>query len=173
VGRAVVGHALAHDHARIVDCLGDGQNLEITAGQIRDAIQVRHLAVCKKEGVHRSIFDRGKPDDQSRGVDAERAALVPAEGAEVGRVFVRPLEGVISGGLGNVGGADDVGSVVAVGRAPGAGQGAEVLQLAIFIKECVKGTVRDQRGTDDVAGGIHAVGGAGGAAKGAEIGDVK
>ena len=171
--RPVIRDAFADDYAGIVDRLGDGEQAKIASVEIRERVQVRHLAVRKKKRMHRSIFGRGKADNQSRSVDSESAALVATERAEIGGVFVGALKSVISRGFGDVRSPNQIRRIICIRRTPRATEGPEILHFSIFIKEGVHRSVRDQGGTHDVSGGVDAIGGAGRAAKRTEIRDVE
>lgn len=173
VGRAVIRDAFAHDYTGIVDGLGDGEHAEIAPRKISDGVEIGHFSVGKKEGMHAAVFHRREPDDQSRRIDAERAALVSAQGPKISRYFVGTLESMISSGLGDIRRADDIRRVVPIGRAAGAAERPEVLHFAILKQKGVKRTVRRQRRANDVTVLVDPVGRAGRPAKRAEVGDVE
>ncbi len=173
VRRPVIRNALTDDHARIVERLRHGQKAKIAPVEIGERVQIGHLAVRKKKGMHGSIFYRGKSDDESRSVDRESATLITAERAEIGGIFVSALESVIRRGLSNIGSAHEIRRIICVRCAPRAAEGAEILHFPILIEKGVDRSVRDQGGTHDVSGGVDPISCAGRAPKRAEIGNVE
>jgi hypothetical protein len=72
----IAGDAFAHDDAAIVDGLGDGEKVEPGRSEIAHGVEIEHLAVDPKKCVDGAICDGREPDDHSRRVGPERAALI-------------------------------------------------------------------------------------------------
>ena len=97
--------------------------------------------------------------------------MISSQGSEIDPRFIGAQERVVSVCLRNIGRADNVCGVVAVGGAARATERSEVLHLAILINKGVKRTITGQSGTDHVPGCIDAVRRARRAAECSEIGD--
>ena len=165
----VRGDAFAHDHAGVVDRLGDGEKIE--TAHVAHRVEIEHLAADGNERVHGAVRDGRESDDHSRRVDPERAALISSQRSEIDPRFIGAQECVVSVRLRNIGRADDVRGVVAVRGAARAAERSEILHLAVLVNKSVERAVAGQSGTDDVPGRVNAVGGAGAAAECSEIGD--
>jgi hypothetical protein len=172
VGSTIVGDPLSHDHARIIDSLCHGEHGEVASRQIRNRVEIDHFAIRKEKGVNRTVRNRGKAHDESGRVNAEGAALVPPQRAEISRYFIRAPKGMISRCLGNIGRTDDVRGVVRGGRAAGTGERAQILHLAVLEKKGMNRAIRDKRRTDDMAVGVDVVRGTCRASERSEVGNV-
>lgn len=157
--------AIANDETRIVNRLGNSEDLDVTAGKIADAIKIDHLAIVKEEGVDRAIIGRGKSNDLTGRVGPKRATLRAAKRPEIAHRAVGITKRVIRICSLGVGCASDTFGVVRVARAPDAAERAEIVHRAIRVKERVIQTVGRLGKADDLAGRINRAGRAGRSAK--------
>jgi hypothetical protein len=89
---AVLGNAIADNHARIADGSRDGQHLEIALREITQVVQVVHFVVDKKERVLRVVGRGGGTNNHAGGVRAIAGDAVRGAGVATQRSQIRDGE---------------------------------------------------------------------------------
>lgn len=166
----VVRDAFAHDDQRIVDRFRDCQHFEATSPDITQAVEIKHLAVDVKKGVHGAVGCGGKSDGMAGCIDSECAALIATECSHVGYALVG-LQKCVGGGPLDVAGAGHVREIIVVAGAARAAERSEILHFAIFKEKGVAAAVGSLGEPNHMTGVIDAIGRAGSATESAQIGN--